>query len=347
MAPGCAAAYVRWSQPSQDASRANTGSSIFDFEGDGAAEAIYADECFLRVYEGSTGEVLYSAFRTSCTWFENPVVGDPDNDQNTEILVGSNSNCAVVCPTVDPIHRGELLRDGEQCAPPGICDAGFCRCDDDTQCSPATPASRPSPTPRASARTSAAPSTRPASASPASASSATRSTAGPPRARCGTSTPTRSPTSTTTAACPTPWQQNFTTRASTTTARTARATSPPPTCPDITGELDPQTCMGGQGKVILTSTVCNRGKKAVGANLPATFYLGDPADGKSSCASPTPRSRCPIGECRDVSCELDDSVDGTVTVVVDDDGQGGQAALECFENNNTDTILIQDCDPVG
>ena len=144
-APGCAGPFVRWTMISQDASSANTGSSIFNFEGDGAAEAIYADECFLRVYEGGTGEVLYSAFRTSCTWFENPIVGDPDNDQNTEILVGSNNNCAVVCPAIDPIHRGSRCEDATQCVAPGTCDGGFCRCADDTQCLPGNTCTDPLP----------------------------------------------------------------------------------------------------------------------------------------------------------------------------------------------------------
>ena len=38
--------------------------------------AVYGDECFTRVYDGVTGKVLYSRFRTSCTWYENPVVAD-------------------------------------------------------------------------------------------------------------------------------------------------------------------------------------------------------------------------------------------------------------------------------
>lgn len=346
MAPGCAGPYVRWSQASQDMSSRNTGSSIFDFEGDGAAEAIYADECFLRVYQGSTGEVLYSAFRTSCTWFENPVVGDPDNDQNTEILVGSNSNCAVVCPTVDPIHRGELCETGEQCAPPGICDAGFCRCNDDTQCL---------------AGDSCQP---PLANTPGNGQNVCRAVHPPGVGLTGlrvlrdaldrwaSSRPmwNQHAYSITNidddGGLPSPWQQNFTTPGLNNYRQNRQGDVTAADLPDITGELDPQSCMGGQGKVILTSSVCNRGKKAVGANLPATFYLGDPADGVVLCVAYTAEP-VPIGECRDVSCELDDSVDGTVTVVVDDDGQGGQAALECFENNNTDTILIQDCDPVG
>ncbi len=97
---------------------------------------------------------------------------------------------------------------------------------------------------------------------------------------------------------------------------------------------------------MLTATVCNRGKKAVGANLPATFYLGDPKDGKVLCVAYTSEP-VPVSECREVSCELDEGVDGIITVVVDDDGQGGQVALECFENNNTDTIEVMDCQPIG
>ena len=79
--PGCVSPFIRWSRPSQDASSATTGSSIFDFEFDGQAEAVYGDECFARVYEGKTGEVLYSSYRTSCTWYENPIVADVDNDR--------------------------------------------------------------------------------------------------------------------------------------------------------------------------------------------------------------------------------------------------------------------------
>ena len=56
---GCEAPFVRWSKPSQDASSRQTGASVFDFDGDGKAEAVYADECFLRIYSGTNGEVLY------------------------------------------------------------------------------------------------------------------------------------------------------------------------------------------------------------------------------------------------------------------------------------------------
>ncbi|MEZ4449863.1 MAG: VCBS repeat-containing protein [Nannocystaceae bacterium] len=130
---GCVSPYVRWQKTSQDASSATTGSSIFDFEGDGKAEAVYADECFTRVYEGLTGEVLYSSYRTSCTWYENPVVADVDSDDNTEIVVPSNANCNVGCPAIDPIHRGTRCEGADDCGS-GVCDSGFCRCTMNAEC---------------------------------------------------------------------------------------------------------------------------------------------------------------------------------------------------------------------
>ena len=73
---GCAGEFLLWSRPSQDSSSNKTGSSVFDFEGDGSAEAVYGDECFLRVYNGGSGEVLFSGPRSSCTWHEMPIVAD-------------------------------------------------------------------------------------------------------------------------------------------------------------------------------------------------------------------------------------------------------------------------------
>jgi len=77
--------FVRWSQPSQDGSSKQTGGSAFDFDGDKQVEVVYADECFLRVYDGRTGVVKYSAFRTSNTWYEGPVIADVNKDQTTKI----------------------------------------------------------------------------------------------------------------------------------------------------------------------------------------------------------------------------------------------------------------------
>jgi hypothetical protein len=92
---------VLWAQLSQDFSSSGTGSSIFDFDGDGNAEAVYGDECYLRVYKGATGEVIFSAPASNATGFELPVIADVDGDFATEIVVARSPGTA--CPAQDPL----------------------------------------------------------------------------------------------------------------------------------------------------------------------------------------------------------------------------------------------------
>lgn len=82
--------FVRWSSPTEDRSSNATGSSVFDFQGDGAAEVVYADECYLRVYSGVDGTVQLEWPNTSGTIHEYPLVVDADGDGNSEILVVAN-----------------------------------------------------------------------------------------------------------------------------------------------------------------------------------------------------------------------------------------------------------------
>jgi hypothetical protein len=80
---------IVWSASVQDNSGSAAGTA-FDFLGDGVAEAIYGDECKLRVYDGETGAVLLEEPRGSGTLSEYPVVADVDNDESAEILVVSH-----------------------------------------------------------------------------------------------------------------------------------------------------------------------------------------------------------------------------------------------------------------
>jgi hypothetical protein len=89
---------VKWTKPTQDHSSQVTGSSTFDFEGDGRAEVVYADEVRLRVYDGATGAVRVELPHASGTIVENPVVVDVDGDDNAELVVASN-NYAYKGPT--------------------------------------------------------------------------------------------------------------------------------------------------------------------------------------------------------------------------------------------------------
>lgn len=82
--------FTRWRATTQDRSSSATGSSVFDFQGDGAAEVIYGDECQLHVYDGATGNKLVQVPNSSATIHEYPVIADVDGDGRTEILAVAN-----------------------------------------------------------------------------------------------------------------------------------------------------------------------------------------------------------------------------------------------------------------
>ncbi len=78
---------MKWAVPVQDTSGA-AGPILFDFEQDGYPEIVYADEEFVRVYNGLDGSVkLVSDQHSSATGFETPIVADVDADGEVEILV--------------------------------------------------------------------------------------------------------------------------------------------------------------------------------------------------------------------------------------------------------------------
>ena len=130
----CADQYVMWERWSQDASSGSTGSSLFDFDGDGQSEAVYADECFTRVYDGKTGRVLFSARRSSDTSIEAPVIADVDGDGSAEIIMGSDNNQS--CDSTDQIHEGIRCEVDEDCPNSIHCETsvGLCVCTKDTDC---------------------------------------------------------------------------------------------------------------------------------------------------------------------------------------------------------------------
>jgi hypothetical protein len=81
---------VMWSVPNHDFSSAVTGSTVFDFEGDGIAEVVYADECWLWVYDGPTGNVRLAYSHSSFTGTEAAMLADIDGDGHAEMLIPSN-----------------------------------------------------------------------------------------------------------------------------------------------------------------------------------------------------------------------------------------------------------------
>ncbi|MHB8416807.1 MAG: FG-GAP repeat domain-containing protein [Myxococcales bacterium] len=141
----CAAPGVLWTRPSQDHSSNITGSSLFDFTGAGTVDGIYADECFARVYDGPTGDVVYSQWHSSCTWYENPVVADVLGNYSSQLIVISNQNCNIGCSgstDLDPQGRPvDKTFDGLHCqvaadcpSANATCAGGLCRCTSDDDC---------------------------------------------------------------------------------------------------------------------------------------------------------------------------------------------------------------------
>ncbi len=79
---------IVWAMPVTDESSAVTGSSAYDFEGDGQLEVVYADETQLWIFDGATGEVRFSSDRhASRTLHELPTVADVDGDDEAEIII--------------------------------------------------------------------------------------------------------------------------------------------------------------------------------------------------------------------------------------------------------------------
>lgn len=84
----CEREWVRWMVENDDCSSRATGSSVFDFEGDGSAEVIYADETTFRIFRGSDGAILYEdTSHSSNTRIEMPIVVDVDNDGKSEVVI--------------------------------------------------------------------------------------------------------------------------------------------------------------------------------------------------------------------------------------------------------------------
>ncbi len=84
---------ILWQDPNvNDSSSGVTGSSVFDFQGDGQAEVVYADQQYLKVYNGADGTILFQTAHSSSTAFELPVIADVDADGHAEIIVSQNND---------------------------------------------------------------------------------------------------------------------------------------------------------------------------------------------------------------------------------------------------------------
>ncbi len=86
---------VLWSVPAVDATSGATAAALFDFDGDGALDVVYADETRLHVLRGRTGEQMIAPLaHCSGTVLELPAVADVDADGSANIVVASNVHAA-------------------------------------------------------------------------------------------------------------------------------------------------------------------------------------------------------------------------------------------------------------
>lgn len=83
---------ILWKKESKDYSSSSTGSTIFDFNGDGKVEVVYNDEDKLRIYDGTSGNILWETENPSGTLWEYPIIVNLDDTPSAEILVSSPSN---------------------------------------------------------------------------------------------------------------------------------------------------------------------------------------------------------------------------------------------------------------
>ncbi len=93
---------ILWKAAVSDQSGIAAGTA-FDFLGDGVAEAMYADEHFMFIFDGA-GKVLLQIPRSSGTLSEYPIVADIDNDGSAEIVVVSCQYQQPQSPTVQVIR---------------------------------------------------------------------------------------------------------------------------------------------------------------------------------------------------------------------------------------------------
>ncbi len=339
---------ILWARPTQDLSSSVTGSSVFDFENDGTSEVVYADECFSRVYDGLSGDILYSAFRTSCTWYENPVVADVDGDLNSEIVIPSNNNCDIACPSLDPLFDGLRCEADIDCPGTTTCGieageaTGNCRCISDSDCGGngyvcTDPIAGPAPLGKVCRAGHPGISqqgirvvrdtldrwvnSRPIWNQHAYSVTNVSNTGKIPR----TST----------------WLQNWSQPGLNNYRQNIIGDPRLIGTPDLTSNAQQITCEDGGAN--LNAKICNRGTETVAAGAPTTFYQGDPADGQIICTVQT-TANLASGDCVVISCPWPDAVDGLVTVVADDPGVSDiEASAECHEDNNQSFIEVGGC----
>lgn len=354
-APG---SFILWSKSTQDISSNVTGSSVFDFEADGSAEVVYGDECFTRVYDGDTGDVLFSQYRSSCTWYENPVIADVDGNFRADLITPSNKACSgdgtgKACVTldangVDPQFPGVRCETSADCVS-GSCDAGLCRCAETKQCCAAQDEAacieegmKCAPPPAGTAGTG---NTCRAGHPHGVSGIRVYSDANDKWVRSRTIW-NQHPYAVThvnedgTIPKTSAWANNWDDPKLNNFRQNVPGNANGLATGDPTAGASSQFACSGEGAEI-SAPICNRGADPVGAGLNVGFYLGM----DKVCEAKT-LEVIPVGECRFVSCTwamppVVESQKVDITVIPNDDG----AYAECKPGNNLGTIYGVFCKP--
>jgi len=330
---------VLWQQTINENSCAIMGSTVFDFEGDGPAEVLYADECYVRVMRGTDGKTIWSHPRSSASWYEAPIVADVDGDFIAEMVVPLAAYTLGDCPGTDPLFEGLSCTDELPCPGGMACDMGLCRCSTDAECGdPEMSCTTPLPgspgmgnvcrstwTSRAGIRVYADENwagSRPIWNQHAYSVTHVDDNGtilpGPMMDRNWE----------------VPGLNNF--------RQNVQSGLAPVPSPDLTVEGLPPAdgCTASNPVLSLRAEVCNRGPLPVPAGVVATFFDGE--GGPELCQATT-TSVLGAGMCEEVSCDWNDpplNVPLTLHVTVD----GSDDVVECLEGNNDGWVETQ-CPP--
>jgi hypothetical protein len=351
---------ILWSHKTQDFSSNITGSSVFDFEADGKAEVVYADECFTRVYSGLDGKVLFSQYRSSCTWLENPVIADVDGDFRAELVVPSNTACGPVgtglacsgldANGVDSQFTGLVCQKSSECLS-GACDAGYCRCTSSAQCCTANAdaacidfgfqcAPPPAGTPGAgnTCRASHPKGLQGIRIYEDSADRWVRSRSIWNQHAYAVTHVNDDGTIPKTSQ----WANNWTDPTLNNFRQNVPGVSNGAALGDFTAPAALTYTCGAARAATLSMLVCNRGAAPVASGVPVGFYAGSPL---AKVCSTTTNAALDPGQCQSVSCVWANPPPGSggavaVTVVPND----GATTAECNPGNNNGLILNVYCE---
>ena len=356
--PECTDEGVLWAQKTQTASILYGGSSLFDFDGDGVTEAVYADACYTRIYDGRTGEVLFSSSHANPSWFGYPVIADVDNDESPEIVVGS-SIVMSTCESPDPIHHGLHCSNDDDCLSRSCVD-GLCRCHSDSECNLVNPAN--------GSRFDEYVCTDGITAADQAEGKVCRakhdlkgSTASIRvlRDRLDRWTSSRNIWNqhaysitniydNQTIPATSAWAQNFVTSGLNNFRQNAQGPRATGAAPDIKVYATENSCRISGSELSLGATICNRGTKMAASQMPVSFYLLHEDDSRERlCTAYTPVN-VPDAACLDVSCHIAEETRDMIMhkpllIIANDDGDDGRTTVECNEANNTADTVVHAC----